>query len=157
MLAQTLTDYELIVMDDGSRDDSYDIALKATKGNANSRVYKQENAGVSMARNNGVAVSKGDYLCFLDADDWWDSHFLEEMSKLIDAFPEAGIYGTNYIIVNDTRHKTRVASVGVDVGFEKGYIDYFHVFAKTMYMPLWTGAVCVPRPVFELSKGFNPN
>ena len=154
VLAQTFTDYELVVVDDGSRDDSAEMAAKAMDGRANCRLIRQENAGVSMARNNGVAASQGDYLCFLDADDWWEPTFLAEMSKLIAEFPEAGIYGTNYTIVNETKHKTRVAPIGVEVGFEKGYINYCQVYAKTLAMPLWTGAVCIPRPVFDGMHGF---
>lgn len=154
VLAQSFTDYELVIMDDGSQDDSFEIAVNAVQGCGKCHIYRQKNSGVSMARNNAVAISQGRYLCFLDADDWWAPTFLEKMSSLIEEFPEAGIYGTNYTIVNETRHKTRVASVGVDKGFEKGYINYCQVYAKTMYMPLWTGAVCIPRAVFEEMRGF---
>ena len=154
VLSQTFTDYELVIMDDGSKDDSFEIAKKAIEFHAHCRLYEQQNAGVSMARNNAVAHSQGEYLCFLDADDWWEPTFLEEMDKFIKTFPEAGIYGTNYTIVNETKRKTRVANVGVDNGFEKGYINYCQVYAKTMYMPLWTGAVCIPRNVFDEMQGF---
>ena len=154
VLAQTFTDYELIIVDDGSKDNSEEIAFQSISGRGNCRLLKQENAGVSMARNNGVAASSGDYLCFLDADDWWEPTFLEEMAKLTKEFPDAGIYGTNYTIINEARKKTRVASVGVDEGFVKGYINYCKVYAKTMYMPLWTGAVCIPRKVFDEMEGF---
>jgi len=154
VLAQTFTDYELIVVDDGSKDDSASLAQQLLVGYGNCRIERQKNAGVSMARNNGVAFSQGDYLCFLDADDWWEPTFLEEMSQLIEAFPEAGIYGTNYTIVNETKRKTRVAPIGVASGFERGYINYCQVYAKTMAMPLWTGAVCMPRKVFDEMGGF---
>ncbi len=154
VLAQTFTDYELVIVDDGSKDDSAEIAANTIEGHPNCRLLKQENAGVSMARNNGVAASHGDYLCFLDADDWWKPTFLEEMTRLIEEFPDAGIYGTNYTIVNETKHKTRVAPVGVEHGFEKGYINYYQVYAKTLVMPLWTGAVCIPRQVFFEMHGF---
>lgn len=154
VLSQTFDDYELIVVDDGSNDGSFDIALQAIKGYKCCHIYKQENRGVSVARNNGVLFSQGDYLCFLDADDWWDVTFLEEMDQLVSEFPDAGIYGTNYTIVNETQHKTRVAMVGVESGFEKGYINYCQVYANTMYMPLWTGAVCIPRSVFDEMQGF---
>lgn len=154
VLAQSYKDYELIVVDDGSQDGSAEIASRCIEDRANCRLIKQENAGVSMARNNGVATSQGLYLCFLDADDWWEPTFLEEMSRLIAEFPVAGIYGTNYTIVNETKRKTRVAPVGVEPGFEKGYIDYCQVYAQTLAMPLWTGAVCIPRQVFEEMKGF---
>lgn len=154
VLAQTFTDYELVIMDDGSKDDSFEIAKKAINGQGHCHLFHQQNAGVSMARNNAVALSQGEYMCFLDADDWWNPMFLEEMSKLIDGFPEAGIYGTNYTIVNELKNKTRVAPIGVDKGFEKGYINYCQVYAKTLAMPLWTGAVCIPRTIFDEMQGF---
>lgn len=154
VLAQTFTNYELVIMDDGSQDNSFDVALKAIEGKTHCHIYHQQNAGVSMARNNGVAFSRGDYLCFLDADDWWDPAFLEEMSRLIDEYPDAGVYGTNYIIVDETKHKTRAALVGVEDGFEKGYINYCQVYAKTLYMPLTSITVAIPRPVFQRVGGF---
>lgn len=154
VLMQTFTNYELLVVDDGSKDESASVATKSIEGRRNCQLIQQENAGVSVARNKGVDASHGDFICFLDADDWWEPTFLEEMDKFVSEFPDAGIYGTNYIIVNETRHKTRVAMVGVEPGFEKGYIDYCQVYAKTMYMPLWTGAVCVPRRVFDEMCGF---
>ena len=154
VLMQTFTNYELLVVDDGSKDESASVAAKSIEGRRNCQLIRQGNAGVSVARNKGVAASHGDFLCFLDADDWWEPTFLEEMDKFVSEFPDAGIYGTNYTIINETRHKTRVAMVGVKSGFEKGYINYCQVYAKTMYMPLWTGAVCIPRSVFDEMQGF---
>jgi len=154
VLAQTFTDFELVIVDDGSKDNSAQIAEKNIEGHDNCRLIRQENAGVSVARNNGVALSHGEYLCFLDADDWWASTFLEEMSKLIEEFPDAGIYGTGYTIVNETKRKTRVSPIGVEPGFEKGYINYCQVYAKTLAMPLTSISVAVPRLVFDKMKGF---
>ena len=155
VLAQTFTDYELVIVDDGSEDGSFEDAQKTIQGRERQcRLIQQENAGVSMARNNGVAASQGEYLCFLDADDWWEPGFLEEMSKLIEEFPGAGIYGTNYTIVNETKKKTHMATIGVEQGFERGYINYCQVYARTLAMPLWTGATCLPRFVFDEMQGF---
>ena len=69
VLSQTFTDYELIIVNDGSKDDSGKIARCAIEGHGNCRLKKKKNAGVSVARNNGVAFSNGEYICFLDADD----------------------------------------------------------------------------------------
>lgn len=154
VLAQTFKDYEIVIMDDGSHDDSYDIASRAVEGRINCHIHRQQNAGVSTARNKAVALSHGDYLCFLDADDWWEPTFLEEMSKLIKEYPEAGIYGTNYTIVNESKHKTRVAEIGVEPTFKIGYINYCQVYAKSLAMPLCTDSVCIPRTVFNEMKGF---
>lgn len=154
VLSQTFTDYELIVVNDGSTDNSAAIAEQSLVGQANCKLIRQENAGASVARNNGVSASNGEYLCFLDADDWWDSTFLEEMEKLVGEFPGAGIYGSSYTIVNERKHKTRIAHIGVEDGFEKGYINYCQVYAKTLNMPLCTGTVCVPRAVYAEMGGF---
>ena len=154
VLSQTFTDFELVIMDDGSKDDSFEIAKKTIEGHGQCQLHRQQNAGVSMARNNGVAFSQGEYLCFLDADDWWESTFLEEMSGFIDALPNAGIYGSNYTIVNETKRKTRIANVGVDTGFEKGCINYCQVYAKTLTMPLTSISVVVPRKIFYEMRGF---
>lgn len=154
VLSQTFTDFELVIVDDGSMDDSVAIASDIIEGHSNCRLLRQENSGVSVARNHGVARSQGDYLCFLDADDWWDTSFLEEMSHLIDDFTDAGIYGTNYTIVNETKHKTRVAKIGVEDGFVKGYVNYCRVYANTLYMPLTSISVAIPRRVFEEMSGF---
>lgn len=159
--AQTFTDYELIVVDDGSKDESAsdaervlnDCWLSLSKPQP-VKLIRQTNAGVSAARNSGVAASSGDYICFLDADDWWEPAFLEEMAALIAEYPDAGIYGTNYTIVNETRHKTRVAPVGVEKDFQKGYINYCQVYAKTLCMPLTSISVAIPRSVFEEAGGF---
>ena len=151
---------ELIVVDDGSKDDSASIAetqIQNQWGNGTkAKLIRQSNSGVSTARNNGVAASHGDYICFLDADDWWEPTFLEEMAKLIAEYPDAGIYGTSYTIINERKHKTRVAPIGIDTTFKQGYINYCQVYAKTLCMPLWTGAVCVPRHIFDEMGGFKP-
>jgi glycosyltransferase involved in cell wall biosynthesis len=154
IIKQSFTDFELVIVDDGSTDQSAEIAEQTIEGHKNCRLIRQENTGVSTARNNGVSVSNGDYLCFLDADDWWERTFLEAMNQLIEEYREAGAYGTNYTVVNEAKHKTHVADIGVDDCFIKGYFNYCRAYAKTMVMPLWTGAVCIPRSVFYEFGGF---
>lgn len=152
VLGQSYADWELIIVDDGSKDDSFAVASQAIAGCDKARLVKQENAGVSTARNNGVALAKGDYVCFLDADDWWDSSFLEEMAMLISEFPDAGIYGTSYYIVRNG--KNRIAPIALDKGFTKGYIDYIEVYSRFLCMPLTSISVAIPRSVFNKMQGF---
>ena len=149
VVCQSFRDFELIVVDDGSSDDSFLVAKSfLEKENVVHQLLHQDNAGVSTARNNGVAVSHGEYLCFLDADDWWESTFLEKMDKLIRDYPDAGIFGTNYFYVKNERRKVCVT------GIHTGYFDYCAAYADTLKMPLWTGAVSVPRVVFDEMGGF---
>lgn len=147
VLEQTYPHYELIVVNDGSKDNSAEIAEKLLEGVSNARFINQQNSGVATTRNNGVAIAKGEYVCFLDADDWWDVSFLQEMSQFIQEYPEAGIWGTNYWYVK--RGMTRVG-----VCCETGYINYPLVYKSQTSMPLWTGAVSMSKETFFKYGGF---
>ena len=70
ILAQTFTDFELILVDDGSTDRSGQICDEYAEMDERVKVIHQQNRGVAAARNNGIACANGDYLCFVDADDW---------------------------------------------------------------------------------------
>ena len=115
---------------------------------------RQDNTGVSAARNRGVEESTAPYICFLDADDWWEPAFLEEISNLVEHHPDAGIYGLGYYIVKNG--KKRPAPIGVNSDFTEGEINYCQVYAKTLCMPLTSISVCIPRKVFDDTKGFPP-
>lgn len=150
VLGQTYRDFEVIVIDDGSTDQSLEVAK--TFENKSITIVSQPNSGVSTARNNGVKIAKYPYICFLDADDWWHPTFLEEMKRLITDFPDAGIYGSGYYIVKNGQE--RIAPIGVPQGFERGIIDYCEVYAKTLCMPLTSISVVIPKHIFDEEKGF---
>lgn len=150
VLGQTYRDFEVIVIDDGSTDQSLEVAK--TFENKSITIISQPNSGVSTARNNGVKIAKHPYICFLDADDWWHPTFLEEMKRVITDFPDAGIYGSGYYIVKNGQE--RIAPIGVPQGFEQGIIDYCEVYAKTLCMPLTSISVVIPKHIFDEEKGF---
>ena len=152
VFAQTYTDFELIIVDDGSTDDSAAIAEECTRTSSLSplayRLIKQPNAGVSAARNNGVAQANGDYLAFLDADDWWEPTYLERMAQLIEDYPEAGLYGMNYIYYKPG--KTRVA-----LKCKTGYINYPKEYYEGSAMMIFTSSSSsMPKKVFDEMGGF---
>jgi glycosyltransferase involved in cell wall biosynthesis len=94
VLRQTYSDFELIVVDDGSTDNGPEVVRTFT--DARVRLIRQENAGVSAARNRGIAEAQGRYVAFLDADDEWEPQFLEAIVHLSVAYPAAGIWATGY-------------------------------------------------------------
>ncbi len=151
VFAQTCSDWELIIMDDGSTDGSAAVVQQFLADHlilaSRTHLLSQPNAGVAAARNNAVAHSQGDYLCFLDADDWWEPTFLEEMAQHINNYPDAGLYATNYVYYKP--HKTYVA-----LDIPTGYMQYAQAYLNSKAMPVWTGTVAMPRRVFNEMGGF---
>ena len=79
LLEQTFTDFEAILVDDGSTDSSYQICKKYAEKDKRFTAYEKENGGASTARNVGLENAKGEYMFFLDSDDWLESNTLETM------------------------------------------------------------------------------
>ena len=82
ILNQTLKDIELILVNDGSKDNTLNICKKYADFNSRIVLINQENQGVSSARNKGIDISKGDYICFIDCDDKIDNDYLEKLYNI---------------------------------------------------------------------------
>ena len=83
--AQTLDGWELVVVDDGSTDETPDVLDREAAADARIAVVRREHAGVSAARNAGIAAARGDWLAFLDSDNTWVPHFLQVMVSYLHA------------------------------------------------------------------------
>ena len=87
ILAQTFTDFELILVDDGSKDRSGQICDEYAGMDKRVKVIHQKNKGVAAARNHGIVCAEGSYICFVDADDWVEGTMI---AKCISRIKEKG-------------------------------------------------------------------
>jgi glycosyltransferase involved in cell wall biosynthesis len=137
------------VINDGSTDNSAIVAkeyLRTTDG-IDYKIITQPNAGVAAARNNGVAEASGEYIVFLDADDWWEPTYLERMAQLIKDYPEAGLYACNYVY-----YKPGKTHVALDI--PTGYINYPEAYYESGVMPVTSITAIMPRAVFDEMGGY---
>jgi glycosyltransferase involved in cell wall biosynthesis len=88
---QTFTDLEIIVIDDGSQDDTIELVKSLVKLEPRLKIFCYENAGVAVARNRGIELAQGEFISLLDADDLWTPDKLELQLKALKDNPEAGV------------------------------------------------------------------
>lgn len=96
ILTQTYKNYEIILIDDGSSDNTSSICEKYKKKYNNIQYFSQTNSGPSSARLNGIHKANNEYIMFIDSDDYIDNNFLE---KILNEFKEGYINGTNFKII----------------------------------------------------------
>ena len=136
VLAQTYTDYEVVVVDDGSTDNSANIVRKLV--NEKIRLISQPNGGVSAARNAGILAAKGEYVTFLDADDLWTIDYLETLVTLIKDFPNAGLYAIGYRVINSPTMPSREQIDAINKNALRGPVDNLWIGDMDLYI----GSTC---------------
>lgn len=98
VLAQTFRDFELIIVNDGSPDNTADVLRPLIRSNACIRYVEQSNGGQASARNHGLRLAQGEFLAYLDDDDLWPPDKLAWQVPLLECHPEAAfVYGAHNV------------------------------------------------------------
>lgn len=100
-LRQTHKNIEVLIINDGSSDDTLEISEGYAQRDERVRVFSQDNAGVSSARNHGIRQALGEYIVFLDSDDWLEDNALEVMLDLQARYPDKLVGAGCYYVEGD--------------------------------------------------------
>src|SRR5688572_9571182 len=93
--SQTTSDWELIIVDDGSTDETVAIVERYALEDPRIRLLRQANAGPSAARNHGMRAARGPFFAFLDSDDQWLPQFLEHQLAVFAEYPDTSLVTAN--------------------------------------------------------------
>lgn len=145
VLDQTFEEFEILVINDGSTDNSTEIVKKIDDTRV--RLINQHNQGVSAARNKGIKESKYPWIALLDGDDIWKPNHLEEIKNMMCKFPGFYIYVTSFCYSNKKNSVRHISSSDV---FEiKNY--FLEAMRKNI---IWTSVVVINKASFDKIGGF---
>ncbi len=154
VMAQSDVDWELIVVDDGSRDAGAHVVTGY--GDPRIRLITQANAGVSAARNAGIAAARAPFVAFLDADDWWAPDHLQALRAASRRHPHPALVATAFLLVEpngrarpcDLRQALRADDAGPTV------IEDLGQEMASFGLPLITSSVMAARDALRAVGGF---
>lgn len=150
VLQQSFTDYEVLIINDGSTDASESKILAFDDSRI--QYFYKENEGVSEARNYGIINAKSAYITFLDADDYWYPNFLQEMFNNIAKFPEQKVFSAAIEIENPK--KVIPSSYSIPKENDIVVVNYFE--ASYLEGVIFTSAAVFHKSVFEKVGHFDP-
>lgn len=152
VLKQTFQDFEIVIVNDGSTDNS--IVETEKIRDSRIRIVHQKNAGVSAARNKGIEEAKYDLVAFLDADDEWKPEYLETQYKLYLKYPECSVFAVNYEF-RDSKGKITPTKINkLPFTDEEGILSNYFKVASCSHPPLWTSAVMIRKNALKSIGGF---
>lgn len=152
VLNQTFTNFEIIIVNDGSTDNSLEVVENFNDKRI--KIYSTKNQGVSAARNFGIKKAQANYIAFLDADDFWKNTHLELLNQLLNKFPDCGMYCMAYA----KKHKSLTYpaiynNIPKTIGWMGIVEDYFESSLKNAIA--WTSATMIPKKVLNEIGSFN--
>lgn len=118
VIAQTYQNWELFIIDDGSKDQSESIIQPYLKDHRITYLRNPENSGVAFTRNVGIDKAKGKYLAFVDSDDIWDSSKLKEQVTLLESTPHSHICFTSYTLMTEEKEIISAIPVSSSITIE---------------------------------------
>ena len=144
--SQSFADFEVIVVNDGSTDGS--LQEVNSIDDKRLKVFTTENQGVSQARNYGISKANADLIAFLDADDIWFEHHLQDLKDLHKQFPDCGMYCKAYDKKNGSHLiKSKFNNIPENSPWKGIVDDYFK--SSVVNSIAWTSAVMIPKSTFE--------
>lgn len=154
VLEQTFTDFEIVIVNDGSTDSSFEIVSKFSDKRI--KLFQQQNKGAAAARNLGIEKATSNLIAFLDADDFWYPNHLEELVKLYNDFPNCGMYCNRFqtkIAKNKTLNNSYSYSISDDF---RGIVpDFFET--SLINRVAFSSAILISKEVLLENNGFNIN
>lgn len=145
ILKQSYKNFELIIINDGSNDGSDEEVIKFADPRI--RLIYKENGGVSSARNMGIRLSAGRYICFLDGDDEWEDDFLSSINSLILKYPHISVFSTRFAFRLDNKI---IEAQNIQ---EEVIKNYFKIALKQPVIS--SSSVCLKKDIFININTFN--
>ena len=139
VLRQTFRDSEVIVVDDGSTDHTQTV-MRRFDGKV--KYVRQNNQGSAAARNRGIQESSGEYIAFLDSDDYWVPEKLEEQVKILDTYKNVGIVYARMPIINEKGEKIGMKPAGIS---GKNFKELLEVWGDLPTSTVMTRRVCFEK------------
>ncbi|TNE38064.1 MAG: glycosyltransferase family 2 protein [Alphaproteobacteria bacterium] len=165
ILHQTALPREVIVVDDGSTDNTHEIALAYAKDHPFLKILRTENKGVQHARNAGIGAARGDWIALCDSDDLWSETYLEEVAKALVGHPEVDLLFTNFrhVIEGVWDETTKFSKAPKEyweriVQFKDGDVWVLGgdlMSANFQFQPIFPSASVLSRVFVEDIGGFN--
>ncbi len=146
VLNQSVEDFEIIIVNDGSTDDSANV-IKNINQAAINYIELPQNVGASAARNIGIKSAKGSYIALLDGDDIWDNYYLAEIISLIHMFPQHHVFAT--AVLKEHIGETTASNYSFDNPNEDTFLDLNYFESSYKNSLLTSSSAVIHKSVFN--------